>query len=197
VQVQVDQLAAELFDQNSGLFAQSLTGVGQLFDHILADWGRLQAVGQHVQAGDPGWTWDNATAPRIVQAMATGFEVGFYQRLLPLVYDIVYFPDVPFNESNDYGYLSGPCRHPYEDAPSNAYWTDGDGPYTIYLLATPGTQYPSSALTDQLFKAPDEEPAGLGIFKPRFFQSLGEWQGLRQVLPEEWDRRTAKCFLGD
>ncbi len=197
VQTEVEDLASVLFDQTTGLFAQSLTGVAQLFNIVLSDWGKLQAAGQHVQAGDAGWTWPDTSEGQLIAAMTPAFEISFYQNLLPIASDIVFFEDVKFSDPGDYQWDTQACERcepicqtPYSGAPSYDYWNSGGN---IYLL----DPYPSSTLAKRLFNSPTDSSApGLGIFKPQLFQRIRGWGGLKEVKPVSWSDGLLGCSVG-
>jgi hypothetical protein len=197
--VEIEDLAAKLFAQDSGVFSGSLNGVTQLSNVILTDWARLQAAGQAVQ-GDATWnppdTFDSATTA----ALTPGFEIGFYQALLPVVTDVVFFGDVPFDSPRDYLYAKlvscdragcqWSCSTPYAGAPSGTFFAAGDDPWDLFLL----DPYPSSTVTGRLFNSPGETSSpGLGILPAQLFSRIRGWGGLTQILPVNWSEYATSC----
>jgi hypothetical protein len=132
----------------------------------------------------------------MLSAMTPAYEIGFYQSILPLATDIVFFDDVPFSEPSNYAYDVQACGRclpvctiPYSSAPSHDYWNTGSD---IYLL----DPYPTSALVDRLFNSPtDPSSPGLGVLKHQLFLGLRGWD-IHQVKPVNWPEGLQGCDAG-
>ena len=80
--------AAEIDDKVSQLEAQAavrfplmINGIDMLFQNILSDWGKLNVVGQHRDAEDTGWSWEDG---KMLEVARLAQRRSYFRALLPL-----------------------------------------------------------------------------------------------------------------
>jgi hypothetical protein len=98
--------ATEVAKAAAADFAASLTGLDKTFSEIVSDWGRLSAVADGVQNHPGDWNISNNEG-QIVTAMTNAMKVGFYQKLIPIVYSAVEAVNLPSSDPADFCQVPG------------------------------------------------------------------------------------------
>ncbi len=195
IQAKASQLDQQL-GKNLGDLHDQIDQIDQI---LVADYGKLKAVGSESDAGEPfqwGSDVDQAALGQLTQAALE----WFYGSLLPIGYTV---DELTPGEHNSAGQSTDTyqCRrekndefvliHPYRGTPPSAQFPyvtalnpDGSPKTpTVWTLAKTdpsgvydGNLAPSGALANILFGAPDAQPPGLGLhasfFLPRYLKEV-------------------------
>jgi hypothetical protein len=128
---QLDQLqttVGNLKQQTADNFTASLTMLDETFGEILSDWGRLSFVAHGLDKDQPDWGV-GAKEGQIVTAMDNAMKIGYYQALIPVVYEAKEAKALPSSDPAKW------C----EIIASNPCWSN---PFSKYVPGTAADAYP-------------------------------------------------------
>jgi hypothetical protein len=86
LQDQLQTTVGNLGQQAADEFAAGLTMLDETFGEILSDWGRLSFVANGLDKDQRDWDV-SANEGQIVTTMTNAMEIGYYQALIPVVYE--------------------------------------------------------------------------------------------------------------
>jgi hypothetical protein len=135
--------------------------LGQQETVILQDWWKMQQVYAltKLPITDPNsLAWPATTSGDLLQALVPGYNVSVLQMLMPALYKICRWLQIPSGQSVT------------TNAPSYAKWSESQpGNVTSYYEVSQGEEsgYPSSALMDMVW--------GNGVRPANFYQRSGGW----------------------
>jgi len=70
-------------------FNEQLVALGSMFDVILQDGGKIQALGQDLGSNNPQWSWNLSTPGLLLDAIIEPTEkLSYYQSLMATVYAV-------------------------------------------------------------------------------------------------------------
>ncbi|MGH9845671.1 MAG: PKD domain-containing protein, partial [Blastocatellia bacterium] len=121
----------ELDEQAAYGFAQQLSALGTMFDVVLEDWPKIEALGKALNnPTDPNWSW-NGSQPtgQLLNAMTPGIEASIYQSILASVYTVREM-NLNFKVTGGrldpggycYDYLGTGCNRHFEMWPDGAWY---------------------------------------------------------------------------
>jgi hypothetical protein len=138
---------ADLEAQAAYSFAQHLATLGSMFDLIVEDWGKVQALGEKLNNPDNlQWAWNGSlTTGQLLEGMTVSLEIGLYRRLMATVHGVREWLDSETALNNDpgkYCVLEGAfCDYPWGNWPAEAYiasqtsdYDDVNGGYTYNIV---------------------------------------------------------------
>jgi hypothetical protein len=84
IQVEAGQLTQQLTVQEEG----HLAALGDLYNILVADWGKLETVGFDAGGGDSAWAWNTTTTSNAVTALNQTTVQAVYSALLPATWQL-------------------------------------------------------------------------------------------------------------
>jgi hypothetical protein len=128
LEVQAGQLASTAASE----YAQNLVTLGNEFDRIVTDWGRLRAIGSPLLSNL--LPWDSNAAGYLLQAYDRTILREFYTKLMETNTEVIYYPyitDQSFIGDTEYG--SGyECMYEENGGGIDPYWQQGTLPILLY-----------------------------------------------------------------
>jgi len=162
---QVDLKYAELAQEMVTLFEDTAKVNPTYEASILSDWGRLNAF------ANANIAWPVTSSSKIAAHTTTGFETYFYQTLMPVKWQVVYFSDFDEFYPNEidprpYDLVQVVIGHDFDNNPVVNLWfihdkNGDDGPYSY---AGP---YPTRGLLKLIY--------GLGVTKNELVTGANGW----------------------
>ncbi len=136
-QENLEVTAGTLASSAASEYAQSLVTLGNQFDRVVTDWGRLKTVGAPLQAGQ--LPWDSNAAGYLLQAYDRTIQREFYTKLIQSNAQVIYYPYVTDQSYiGDTGYGSGnECF--YEQQNVDPYWQLPSVSLLFYPSGAPNT----------------------------------------------------------
>ena len=169
--VSAEQLAQEMTRQ----FVEGLNSLGQAFDLIYNDWGKLSRVGEGLRT-DPSWDIRADQVGRLVSQVSDATKLGYYRTLLPLNVELAQSAAEASGDPKDWCYTkTSNCNlgSHYGDygfaVPNSAYsypvHSTLKGYQDAYVAMAVRPQYDTYALPAEIM----DKMAAVGLYKPYLF----------------------------
>jgi hypothetical protein len=157
------------------IYRDSNTNDGNWEDAILSDWGRLNTIGSAIQSN--ALEWNYSKVPKIAGHVDKGFSKYFLQTLMPLKWQVMYFPefdDIYPNEIDPepYDFVEVVIGHDDYNNPVVNLWFihDKNGAHGPYDYAGP---YPTETLLMAIYN--------LGIQKNALVTGANGWLPINEI----------------
>ncbi len=168
--VSAEQLAQEITRR----FTEGLNSLGQAFDLIYDDWGKLARVGEGLRSGT-GWDIRQDQVGRLVSQVSDATKLGYYRTLLPFNVELAQSAAEPSGDPKDWCYTktSACSLYKYSDygfkVPDSAYsypvHSTLKGYQDAYVAMAVRPQFDTYALPPEIM----DKMAAVGLYKPYLF----------------------------
>lgn len=166
--------AEQLAQETTRRFVEGLNSVGQAFDLIYDDWGKLARVGEGLRSGS-GWDIRQDQVGRLVSQVSDATKLGYYRTLLPLNVELAQSAAEPSGDPKNWCYTktSACSLYKYSDygfqIPDSAYsypvHSTVKGYQDAYVAMAVRPQYDTYAMPSEVMN----RMVAVGLFKPYLF----------------------------